>query len=204
MGDTIYEGVIESAIALNLAIKQDFEDTGGGALVCEKPGGSIDHDHVCPTGNEHDPTLDDGHIITIRVADAATDREFEENCLSDALACVFPDDEFEGEEGDRFIGDRTMLITMGQGHQFEDYPRLSSVAWTNDPDYHGEELPGGGTGFYIDKLLIHELGHAAGLAHTPQSTDSIMRESYQEDILSVKLHDTTAISKIYFGHSPHD
>ena len=77
--DTIYEGVIESAIALNLAIKQDFEDTGGGALVCEKPGGSIDHDHVCPTGNEHDPTLDDGHTITIRVADVATDTEFEEN-----------------------------------------------------------------------------------------------------------------------------
>ena len=168
--DTVRQGIINGAAALNLAMKQAFDEPGKiGALVCEKTTDpDVEHDHVCPTGNEHNPNLDDGHIITIRVADPETDEEFEENCKPNSLACIFPDDEFEGDEPevDRFIGDRTMLITMGQGLKFETLPELSTVVWTNDPDRHGDEArdkDGNLTGFfYVDKAAMHELWHALG------------------------------------------
>ena len=168
--DTVRQGIINGAAALNLAMKQAFDEPGKiGALVCEKTTDpDVEHDHVCPTGNEHNPNLDDGHIITIRVADPETDEEFEENCKPNSLACIFPDDEFEGDEPevDRFIGDRTVLITMGQGLKFETLPELSTVVWTNDPDRHGDEArdkDGNLTGFfYVDKAAMHELWHALG------------------------------------------
>ena len=47
MGDTISTGIEQAVTGLNLAIKEDFEDTGGGALVCERT--TVGVDHACPT-----------------------------------------------------------------------------------------------------------------------------------------------------------
>ena len=185
--DTVRQGIISGAAALNLAMKQEFDEPGKlGALVCEKTTDpDVEHDHVCPTGNEHNPNLDDGHIVTIRVAGPETDEEFEENCLPRALACIFPDDEFEGDEpDDRFIGDRTMLFTMGQGFQFEENPGLSTVEWTNDPHEHGKptrDAEGNPQGyFYIDKTAMHEFLHVIGV---PDGDDTDNPEQFNDTLL---------------------
>ncbi len=183
--DTVRQGIISGAAALNLAMKQEFDEPGKlGALVCEKTTDpNVGHDHVCPTGNEHDPNLDDGYVVTIKVA-APNDGEFVDNCKPNSLACVFPTNEYEGEPGDEFIGDRTILFTMGQGFQFDGKPGLSPVEWTNDPHLHGEpteDVEGNPQGlFYIDKTAMHEFLHVLG---GPDGDDTSNPEQFDDTLL---------------------
>ena len=190
--DTVYQGVIAGAAALNQAMKDEFNEPSKiGALVCEKTNDPhMEHDHLCPTGNEHNPNLDDGHVITIKVT-SPNAKEFRDNCMATALACIFPTDEFVGDdpEEDKFIGDRTVLFTMGQNFQFS-HGDGSTVKWTNDPELHGIERRGIGL-FYIDKTAMHEFLHTIGApdgdqTDTPELFDNTLM-GWDRDVWNEKL-----------------
>ena len=201
--DTVYQGVITGAAALNQAMKDEFNEPNKiGALVCEKTADPhIQHDHVCPTGNEHNPNLDDGHEITIKVTSPSSS-EFIDNCIDTSLACIFPTDEFEGEdpEEDKFIGDRTILFTMGQNFQFS-HGDGSIVKWTNDPYLHGDERRGTGF-FYIDKTAMHEFLHTIGVPDGDQTDnpdlydDTLMgwdKDVWNEKLKQCRIEETVAL-----------
>ena len=111
-------------------------------------------------------------------------------CIQTAIACFT-----QGAPGGHFTDTGTLWIEFPPTGNGSD-PR----EWTTDPNEIGR---GQMDYYYLPYAVHHEMGHAAGLGHTPPSEASIMREIYQEEVVTIQSHDTTAISNLYSGHTPH-
>ena len=161
---------------VNQMIRENFTNTGGGALVCVRTDENVEY--ACPTGAtidpNADPNVDDGHTITIRAADAMIDEEFIDRCIG--FACIFPNNEFEGDnpDEDRFIGDRTILIGTNYEFHFEADEPAETVIWSSDQDDNGWEVMNG-EGRYLNltpvamQEILHALGAPDGIHITNQT-----------------------------------
>ena len=141
-------------------------------MVCERTDDAVDH--ACPTHDTDDPTIDDGHDITIKVVDGRTTTE-----CGKSLACVTD----EGEYGS-FIGNRTMIIKTHMEFQFFKTGPQELVTYTLYPHLHGRKVEGKERHryFYIQKLIIHELPHLLGAPDT-HNADYVDNPDDHEDEL---------------------
>ena len=166
---------------------------GGNVEFCHRTGDTttIPSSTTCPTHSNPTWSIDDGVTVTVTTIDGSRGNE-----CGDAisLACIKPT-----RISDEAIPDQTIYVKdpayVQKGHE-----RLR-VEWTLDSREHNtenDELDEDGrrvVKLYLPGVIMHELGHAAGLDElrdNPEHSDSVMHygtETYERLVTEVSAKD---------------
>ena len=135
---------------------------GGNVEFCHRSGDTttLPSSTICTPPAKPNKSVDDGRTVTITTIDGETS----DHCIRiDSLACIKP----VFREG-QAIENQTIYI-KDPAYIPNDYGELETIViWTLDPNRHneGEEDENGNVTsveLYLPAVIMHELGHAAGL-----------------------------------------